>query len=710
MGSPIVFEIMDMDIEVLSPEVVNQIAAGEVVERPSHLVKELVENSLDAGATEIAVEFAFGGKQVRIKDNGCGISKEDLPLALARHATSKIRQFPDIWSLNSYGFRGEALASISAVSKVTLTSRPAKQEVAYQLNSDFGKFEEPLALGGETGTTVTIGDLFANVPARLKFLKSDAAEFTQIKNVLKAMAMAYPHVNFRIHQNGKLLFYWPSCKKRKSRVEQVLEQETMYAGSAEVKGLRAEVVISSPNHTVGTKRQIWMYAQNRWVQDGGIQAAIMDAYRNLLMHGEYPIAVAWVSCAPDEIDVNIHPTKSQVKFRQPSDSFRVVSRAVRGCLERAPWVEDLIPQKKPKNADYQQQSMEGDEAFHRTQFPQKSFDWGGKVGSVKDLSRGGIPIEEKPLDKGLESVSNPHVGFHEDDLPNFLKNNLPLDSENLSSGQRASKSSGREPEALGTGTSGVESPKEAYLQSGERPVPPSWEKPLPSESINEGTNGSTGEFTGSSTSQSILDSNRSVREGSLTHWSRLQVLGQADLTYIVTQSDHSLLFVDQHAAHERVVFEKLMKSWKEGNIEVQQLLIPEVFRFSEDWVQAIFEVKEELSQMGLFIDQMGPEEVSVNSLPTIIKQGSLSSTFEKLAMERMEKGGSFVFEKYVGDLLATMACHSVIRASQPLSREEMESLLVQMDEFPLSSFCPHGRPVYVEYRFSKLERDFGRIS
>ena len=221
---------MNRDIEILPSEVVNQIAAGEVVERPSHLVKELIENSLDAGATEIDVEFAFGGKQVRIHDNGCGMSRENLSLALARHATSKIRHFPDIWSLDSYGFRGEALASIAAVCKVKLVSKTQEQELAYQLESEFGKWEEPQPLGAEVGTTVVVSDLFENVPARLKFLKSNAAESTQIKNVLRAMAMAYPSVHFRIRHNGKLLFYWPACGDHKSRVEQVLEQETMYVG------------------------------------------------------------------------------------------------------------------------------------------------------------------------------------------------------------------------------------------------------------------------------------------------------------------------------------------------------------------------------------------------------------------------------------------------------------------------------------------------
>ena len=598
---------MNKDIEILPSEVVNQIAAGEVIERPSHLVKELVENSLDAGAAEIEVEFALGGKQVKVRDNGCGMSKKNLSLSLMRYATSKIRHFSDIWSLNSYGFRGEALASIAAVSQITVVSKTWEQDSAYQLDSQFGKFEEPFPTGSEIGTTIVMSRLFENTPARLKFLKSDAAESSQIKNVLKAMAMAYPHVQFRIRQNGKLLFYWPACENRKLRVEQVLEQDTMYKGTGVSGGIRTEVVISSPNNCVKTRRQMWLFVQNRWVQDSGIQAAVMDAYRNLLMHGEYPIVAVWVHCDSDEIDVNIHPAKSQVKFRQSADSFKSVSRAVRGCLEKAPWLETL---------DYKKQTEEPWSAKETIAFEgktpyqldfKKGSEWEQTQWAQKEWAQKDFTIDQKTKEIKRPEVSS-HVG------------------------------------------------------------------------------------------------------GGKAQWSQFQVLGQANLTYIVTQSDHSLVLVDQHAAHERVVFEELMQSWSNKEFKVQQLLLPEVVSLSQEFVQAILEIKKQLLEIGLFIERVNDGEIQVKASPALIKPGSLAEIFEKLASDLLEHGGSFVFEKYVGELFATMACHSAIRAGQSLSVEEMKSLLVQMDKFPLSSFCPHGRPVYVEYGFSQLDREFGRIT
>ena len=690
-----------MNIEVLGSEVINQIAAGEVVERPSHLVKELVENSLDSGATQIEVEIAFGGRQVKIQDNGCGIAHGDLPLALARHATSKIRGFSDLWSLSSYGFRGEALASIAAVSRVKLVSRAEGQEEAYQLESEFGKFEDPLVVGGEQGTTIVIQDLFENVPARLKFLKSDAAESTQIKNVLRAMAMAYPYVAFRVRHNGKLLFYWPACKNRQSRVQQVLEQESMYIGRGTSGRVRAEAVISSPNNTVGTRRQIWMFAQNRWVQNSGMQAAVMDAYRNLLMHGEYPIVALWVDCDPDEIDVNIHPTKSMVRFRQASDSFKSVLRAVRGCLEKAPWVNDLLPQEhlskgvkttSPpvfKEVPMRQTKLpDQGEEFLRTQFAQKSFDFGSGAGGE---TKGSIDssMESPP---SMSVVKEPSQPYSLDRVSSYSNN----------------KFNGGSPHILPEGSSLelFEAPESSSQSLPEKVSESSVERSLPKgeELAIRSVNKEKIEV-----SQEVVDTSGDQLNSESTHWSRLQVLGQTNLTYIVTQSDHSILFIDQHAAHERVAFERLMRSWINKKFEVQPFLIPEVIRLSEDSIEAILRIKNELSEMGLSIDQMGAEEIRVNSSPSIIKAGALRPVFEKLASDLINKGGSFALEKYVGDLFASMACHSVIRAGQALSHKEMESLLVQMDEFPLSSFCPHGRPVYVEYRFSKLEKDFGRI-
>jgi DNA mismatch repair protein MutL len=319
-----------MDIKILSSEVVDQIAAGEVVERPSHLLKELMENSLDAGATQIEVDVDEGGKKIRVSDNGKGIHFEDLSLVCARHATSKISDADDLWKLHTFGFRGEALASISSVSRLKITSRRHEATQAYALENHFGKEQKPFPAGREPGTTVEVEELFSNVPARLKFLKSDSAEITQIKSVVKALALANPAVEFKLKQQGKILLFFPFVPDLLSRAKNVLDIKDVFYVQREYQGYRLEMVYSSPQTTTGNSKQIWIFVQNRWVADRTIQAALMESYRSLLMHGEYPFVVIKLHVPESTVDVNIHPTKSQVKFVDSSQIFKQSSKQLLG--------------------------------------------------------------------------------------------------------------------------------------------------------------------------------------------------------------------------------------------------------------------------------------------------------------------------------------------------------------------------------------------
>jgi len=582
----------------LPHDVIDQIAAGEVVERPSHMVKELVENSLDAGATEITVEYSEGGRSVTVSDNGIGIHEEDLSLALRRHATSKISESQDLWNLSSFGFRGEALASIASVSKLKLSSKQKNSQSGNRIESHFGELHPKAQVGHEPGTKIQVSDLFENIPARLKFLKSPSAEYTQIKSVLKALALSNPQVSFRILQDQNLFAYWPKSESKLERAKLVLEVDELYAGEAAREGVRAYSIFASPHQTAKTTRQIWMFAQKRWVQDRSIQAAILEAYRNLLMHGEYPIVATWVELDPAHVDVNIHPTKSQVKFLDPSLVFRAVQASIRETLEKAPWIpKQSVLLAESSEARPQQTRPEYTMQFQDREFLRTQF-------QVKDLSS--LRVEAEEL-KGEPSVSK----------------NAPS----------------------------------------ERPQ----------------------------------------------YWSRLQVLGQAHLTYLICQDETGIVIVDQHAAHERVMFEKLMSSYRGENLEVQNFLFPLVVDLSADRIEALEKNKEGLQRLGIDFESMGPESIGIKSAPLILKDQAIVTAVTKFAHELSEQGGSFRLEKAIGDICATMACHSAIRAGQSLSLEEMKSLLFQMDEFPLSSFCPHGRTVSVLYPLYELEKDFGRI-
>ena len=499
-----------MSIHILPPEVIEQIAAGEVVERPSHLVKELVENSLDAGSTEIEVEYEDGGRFVKVKDNGKGISKSELGLALARHATSKIDSSDDLWKLSSHGFRGEALASISAVSKFTITSRP-KGETAQKVVSEFGQVSDVTETGGDFGTLVQVEELFGSVPARLKFLKSDSAEGTQIKNTMKALALAYPRVSFRVRSKGKLVFFWPSASSHEERACQVLEKDKLYSGEFELEGMKAKVSLAAPNDTTGNSRQIWLFAQNRWIQDRSLQAAIMDGFRSLLMHGEFPFITVWLSVPPEEIDINIHPTKSQVKFLEAKNAFRVVQRAVREILEKAPWVGDALSE------------------------------------------------SPKPSQSTTDSFADPS--------PQYQESLVSMETEGFSQVQYPTKNS------FETWSSQIEKGDPRFKEDTE---------------LDRVLSGQTHEVSGFETVK--VEAHEQVRvneeQPQVRRWSNLQVLGQAHRTYIVTQNENSLILVDQHAAHERVVYETLMSRWQDGEIDIQSYLIPLTVDLNEESVEA----------------------------------------------------------------------------------------------------------------------------
>lgn len=602
-----------MEIQVLPPDVVDQIAAGEVVERPAHLVKELMENSLDAGARRIEVECAEGGRRVKVTDDGHGLSAQNLPLALERFATSKIRKSDDLWSLSTFGFRGEALASLAAVSRLTMTSRLHADEHAAKLVSEFGRRLPVEKAGGAPGTSVLVEDLFANVPARLKFLKTESGETAQIRTTFKAIAMSRPDVEFRLHENGRLQAYYPAVKTPRERVEQIFEVSPLFEGFGEREGVKAHAVFAGPDEVAKTTRQIWLFAQGRWVQDRSMQAAVIEAYRNLLMHGEYPLAAVWVTCDPSEIDVNIHPTKSQVKFRDSSLVFRAVASAVRTTLETAPW---LPPAPATKG-------------FVQAEDP-----------AAESLSRN--PVEAATLafsDAALHATVSPRRNFF---------------------------------------TPALET----------RPAPPAPETRPVTHLPNEAP---------------------LKVEAPTGVWSALEVIGQAHLTYILCQSERGLVLIDQHAAHERVAFERLMGAWKGGRIEIQDFLFPVAIDLSPDKVEALGAVADDLAKLGISMDVLGPGTVGVKSGPALLKDSVYGAALEKTAQQIVDHGGSFEFERVVGDLCATMACHSVVRAGQPLSKEQMQSLLRDMDEFPLSSFCPHGRPVSVEFPFTRLEKEFGRL-
>ncbi len=583
-----------MAIEILPPDVVNQIAAGEVLERPANLLKELIENSLDAGADEIDVQFDLGGRNVSVSDNGAGMSKSDLALCLQRHSTSKITLSADLFRLATYGFRGEALASIAGVSDMTVVSKRQADEGGFKLQSRFGAQAAPAPVAAKTGTEIHVRELFANVPARLEFMKSDSAEHTQIRATLKAMALAREDVGFSARSKGELVLHWNKNSTFIERARDVLQNPTLFTGNGERDGIRVEVAVGSPRDTQAVNRSLWFFVQGRWVQDRSLTAAVMEAYRTLLMHGEFPMAVVRIQMPPESVDVNVHPTKSSVKFRDNQAVFRAVAGTIRTVLEKAPWLTD---------------NQGAAPAAHQHVPEQKSYSFSAPEFSQTQYSSKVFPLAEvRQAVNSYQPTSAPQAS------------NAPF------------------------------------------------------------------------------------------KWRDLQVVGQIHLTYVVAQSADSLYLIDQHAAHERVMFERLMQSFNQGRMDVQTMLLPLSIDLPESDVEVLLNEKDAFEKMGLTLERMGPQNIVVQTLPSLIQEGAVVEALKKAAQELTAFGGAGAVSRMVNDIFATMACHSVVRAGQVLSTEQMHQLLVQMDEFPLSSFCPHGRPVFTQRRFQDIEREFGRIN
>lgn len=664
-----------MSIEILPSEVVDQIAAGEVVERPSHLVKELIENSLDAGSTEIIIDFGLGGRFVKSIDNGSGISKDDLPKAFLRFATSKIHQVDDLWKLQSFGFRGEALASISSVSQMTMFSSDNESGSGYRLTCQFGKVSLPEAVSRSRGTTVIVEELFQNVPARLKFMKSESAEATQIKMVVKAIALSRPDVSFRLLQENKLLHFWPQKKNWKDRIEDVLGITPLFEGAAIRGSTRCRSFFASPDETSKTSRMIWLFAQGRYIQDRSLQAAVMEAYRNLLMHGEFPIVVSFIETEPDCIDVNIHPTKSQVKFQSSQDAFRAVQASIRDVLERAPWLEKQKDQ------------------------------WTGYLyqkGNSEDLTKNDSIIKSKV------DFSEPSVFAKLPvDLPKDLNVNLPDLTLDIPLDLSKAKNLQFDDPSFQATLFRKREAANGFIDSNDTILKLSDFEKIKTSNDNDNDNDNVNAKV--SIELQLKEAKNETKSETRKHWSLLDVIGQAGLTYIVCQSKTALVLVDQHAAHERVVFEKIMQALKQGGLEVQNFLFPLAIDLNEEKMDALRSCQSELVKIGIEFEELGPTTMGIKSAPAVLKDQIVVREIHRFAQEIVDRGVSYSFEKIIADICASMACHSVVRAGQSLSLEEMKKLLLQMDEFPLSCYCPHGRPVSIELPWVKLEKDFGRI-
>ena len=589
-------------IQLLPDLLINQIAAGEVIERPASALKELLENSLDAGASDIAVQLEAGGiKLLRIRDNGRGIAKGELHLALMRHATSKISSLDDLQSVASMGFRGEALASMAAVAQLTLTSRTADVVHASQISALDGQLNETIPASHPLGTTVEIRELYFNTPARRKFLKTETTEYAYCEEAFKRIALSRPDVAFSLQHNGRTIWQLPAQQNGLKRVAMLLGTEFGDAAvgvSRQAAGLSLEGYAALPAYSKSTRDAQYFFVNGRFVRDKVASHALRLAYQDILHHQRHPAYALFLTMPPSGVDVNVHPAKSEVRFRESQGIHQFIFHTLQQALAiPAQSAPAAIHQAAPAHAIQQGLGIAQNHAAYQLWNMQTEMREGGR-------------------EKG--EGENQHAAF------------------------------------------------DATLPSSPFPLPNNDVPPL--------------------------------------GYALAQLLG----IYILAQNAQGLIVVDMHAAHERIVYEKLKTSLDTEQIATQPLLIPVSFYAEALDIASVEASQDALRKLGFDIAPLSPTTLAVRAMPVMLKQSEAEVVAREVIDELREFGASRVLTERRNELLSTLACHGAVRANRALSVTEMNALLREMELTERSGQCNHGRPTWFQISLNELDKMFMR--
>ncbi len=603
-----------MRIRYLPETLINQIAAGEVVERPAAAIKELVENSIDAGSTAIDIDIHAGGKsQIVISDNGYGMSAEELSAALDRHATSKLPG-DDLLNIAHLGFRGEALASIAAVSRVRIQSFDAQGKTGYEISCEAGQKSEIAPSSHPNGTRIEVRDLFYATPARLKFQKTDRAEYGAVKGTLSRLAMANHEIAFTLSHNGDTKLKLPAVLDRQSRLASILGRE-FGENCLEITAERDDVQLSGfaglPTYHRGNAQQQYLFVNGRAVKDKLLHGCVRAAYADVLHRDRHPVLALFLDLPASEVDVNVHPAKAEVRFRDAQGVRSLIIGALKNALHAH---------------GFQASSTVADETL--SAFRPEGY---------------------------LEPKMTPSLPMHR----------------------------------------------------GNSPAVPSYYARHSSHN-NQGSYGNLAEAT-----HMVYEPAGRVEAQETAPEVQSNPLGAARAqlheNYIVAQTQDGLVIVDQHAAHERLVYERFKAQMEERGIEKQGLLTPEIIELDDISAARLLEWQETLARLGLEIEPFGGAAIAVQSVPAILSgRIDIQGLVRTLSDELAEHDQALALEERLNHILSTMACHGSIRSGRRMNGEEMNALLRQMEDTPLSGQCNHGRPTYVELSLKDIERLFGR--
>jgi DNA mismatch repair protein MutL len=699
-----------MPIRQLAPDVAAKIAAGEVVERPASVVKELIENSIDAGATQIRVDLLNGGLQlIRVTDNGCGIPPDELPLALARHATSKVAQIDDLEHIRSLGFRGEALASIAAVAEVTLVSHAHGYEQGAQISAVNGQFSEVTSAASPEGTTITVRNLFSAVPARLKFLKSRNTEVSHCHHLLEQYALAYPEIRFTVFSEGKQIFATPGNGKLANvLVEiyglQVAEQMVPLVPTEARDDASAPLVtgyISRPTCYKSTRQYISFFVNRRWVMSRTLTSAVEGAYHSLLLSGRHPIAVINIELDPSLIDVNVHPAKTEIRFLKERRVFAAVLRAVRQALLEEP----QMPHWQPA-AESAQTNVPHSSAMARSARPSSTEDITDEQAAfpVEDRQRESseaiLPLED---DADTLSYDNPWLTVTEEETgtkppltPRLWQSHVhPVTkrSEQVVAPQIDQQTDEVHQRSAADEQSTPSVEQRANVVNQSPPAQPT--SPLPTNTISAW-----------GAPEEALPT-RMETTTTRKKLPRLRVIGQLAQSYIVTEGEDGLYLIDQHAAHERILLERMVASLKAHTPLSQHLLTPMKLALSPQEIEAVEEYQAQLEQIG-FLLTCADGSITVTAVPDVLAKRLNTQSLHDLLLELTAPESLGHTETWEERALANVACKAAIKANYFLTVSEMREMLEQLEQTQAPYSCCHGRPTTVHFSLAALQREFGR--
>ena len=646
------------DIRQLSPSIVNKIAAGEVIERPASVVKELMENSVDAGATRIDVTLAGGGNElIRVSDNGCGIKPEQLLLAVASHATSKIQSADDLFHVGTMGFRGEALASIAEVSQFHIRSRYCELEAGMELAVDGGQMGPVEPCGSPIGTTIEVRNLFFNTPVRRKFLKTVSTEVGHATEAFTRLALAWPSVHFTLKSNDRLLFDMPPTTHWQERIGaffgKEIEQALIPLDSRD-NDIRLSGFVCDPQQSRANNRMQYLFLNRRHIRDRSLQHALTESYRGLLLTGRFPIAFLHLEIPADMVDVNVHPTKLEVRF---TDSGRLYSQLL-GTLRKRFLMTDLTAQVRGRSETEPVSASEDQPTFdaHR----QELVAWARGALSSKVAEFAPFPaLTTAGIERGLPSDS-----VAEADTQGSLELRFEQRPDEILQRIRIDRGTFGEQYLQPSPTTAHSSPA----------APPSPLAPFPTP------------------------------HSPLTSQSGFQIHNR----YLVTESDEGMLVIDQHALHERILYEMLRAKAAAGSLETQRLLVPEPVTLPPSEAATAIENQELLSRLGLLVEPFGGDTVLVTGYPAMLSKIGPAELLRQAVEILVTSDKQPDRRDLMNEMLNMMACKAAVKAGDPLAAEEITALLEQRHLFQDTHHCPHGRPTSLVFTREELDKRFKR--